>query len=239
MEPSKTFRHVLVGSLFLSVLCADRTHTVNLQQNAHIQKYENSHNTYRDSLGLQRSRRQTNYYQPIDAQDAEILAQTKDVTAINFATLQSSQRQTNATPSDSLLRPREQFNAGASDSLLRPPRQTAYNQLSEPSDDDILDQIITATAIDLGDTIGLGSEFSQGYIDLGARDYVKEGAVTLAFVFDTTGSMFDDMQQVIDGAGKILNTVLEKFERPIHNYVFVPFHDPSECCLLLLLRRRS
>ena len=63
---------------------------------------------------------------------------------------------------------------------------------------------------------------------------MEEGAASLAFVFDTTGSMSDDLQQVIVGASEILNTVLEKFERPIHNYVFVPFHDPGESRILVL-----
>lgn len=292
MKPTKTFRHVLVGSLFLSVVWAERTQTVESQQNVHLQKYENSHNTYRDAHAPQRSRRQTNHYQGTEEQEADHLAQTGAATPTYYGpsdSLQTSQRQFDVGTLDSLQRhqdpinsgnsdtsqrpqrqnktgnskalqrPRGEFNNGASDILQtpqtpftvdtydslqgprgqinddtsdnhqRPPRQTYYNQASGRSEEDILDQIITATAIDLGDSVGFGAQFSQGYIDLGSRDYVKEGAVTLAFVFDTTGSMFDDMQQVIDGAGKILNTVLEKFERPIHNYVFVPFHDPREC----------
>lgn len=112
--------------------------------------------------------------------------------------------------------------------LQRSRRQTYYNQESALRENDILDQIKTATATNLGSSFNLGGQFSQGYIDLGSRNPVEEGAATLAFVFDTTGSMSDDMQQVIVGAGEILNTVLEKFDRPIHNYVFVPFHDPGE-----------
>ncbi|MPC83116.1 Hemicentin-1 [Portunus trituberculatus] len=111
-------------------------------------------------------------------------------------------------------------------------RQAYYDNresvLRENEENDILDQIQTATATDLGSSFNFRAQFSQGYIDLGSRDLVEEGAATLAFVFDTTGSMTDDMQQVIVGAGEILNTVLEKFDRPIHNYVFVPFHDPGE-----------
>ncbi|XP_071515843.1 hemicentin-1-like [Panulirus ornatus] len=97
----------------------------------------------------------------------------------------------------------------------------------ELGNEQILEKIRTASSTKLASPTSLSAKFSQGYIDLGSRDPVEEGAATLAFVFDTTGSMSDDMQQVKDGAGKILSTVLEKFERPIHNYVFVPFHDPE------------
>ncbi|KAG7164030.1 Hemicentin-1-like 7 [Homarus americanus] len=101
-----------------------------------------------------------------------------------------------------------------------------YDSASADSKE-ILEKIKTASSTRLLSSPKLGAKFSRGYIDLGSRDPVEEGAATLAFVFDTTGSMSDDLRQVIDGAGKILNTVLEKFERPIHNYVFVPFHDPE------------
>ncbi|XP_066942937.1 hemicentin-1-like isoform X1 [Macrobrachium rosenbergii] len=92
---------------------------------------------------------------------------------------------------------------------------------------DIHRNLEKASSTHLGYPTSLRSSFSQGYIDLASRDPVEEGAATLAFVFDTTGSMSDDLLQVIDGAEKILKTVLEKFERPIHNYVLMPFHDPE------------
>ncbi|VDK83743.1 unnamed protein product, partial [Litomosoides sigmodontis] len=49
---------------------------------------------------------------------------------------------------------------------------------------------------------------------------------SLTFVFDVTGSMNDDLIQVQDGAKKILDTVLKQRAKLIHNYVYVPFHDP-------------
>lgn len=62
-----------------------------------------------------------------------------------------------------------------------------------------------------------------------AQNYenVPDGAASLAFVFDITGSMYDDLVQVIEGAAKILATTLSRREKPLYNYVLVPFHDPG------------
>lgn len=53
------------------------------------------------------------------------------------------------------------------------------------------------------------------------------GDATLAFVFDVTGSMWDDLMQVIDGASRILERSLSSRSQAIANYVLVPFHDPG------------
>uniref|UniRef100_A0A1I7X4N3 VWFA domain-containing protein n=1 Tax=Heterorhabditis bacteriophora TaxID=37862 RepID=A0A1I7X4N3_HETBA len=54
------------------------------------------------------------------------------------------------------------------------------------------------------------------------------GKSSLTFVFDITGSMFDDLVQVREGARKIFQTVMSQREKLIYNYIMVPFHDPRE-----------
>uniref|UniRef100_A0A182PLL3 Hemicentin-1 n=1 Tax=Anopheles epiroticus TaxID=199890 RepID=A0A182PLL3_9DIPT len=54
----------------------------------------------------------------------------------------------------------------------------------------------------------------------------KEGQRSLVIVFDATGSMLDDLQQLREAARLIIAEITQRDSNPIYNYVFVPFRDP-------------
>ncbi|XP_035900028.1 hemicentin-1-like [Anopheles stephensi] len=54
----------------------------------------------------------------------------------------------------------------------------------------------------------------------------KDGQRSLVIVFDATGSMLDDLQQLRDAARLIIAEITQRDTNPIFNYIFVPFRDP-------------
>uniref|UniRef100_A0A182T8Y9 VWFA domain-containing protein n=1 Tax=Anopheles maculatus TaxID=74869 RepID=A0A182T8Y9_9DIPT len=54
----------------------------------------------------------------------------------------------------------------------------------------------------------------------------KDGQRSLVIVFDATGSMLDDLQQLRDAARLIIAEITQRDSNPIFNYIFVPFRDP-------------
>lgn len=51
---------------------------------------------------------------------------------------------------------------------------------------------------------------------------------SLLIIFDGTGSMYDDLQQLRLGAQEIVNDLSSRNDSPIFNYVLVVYRDPSE-----------
>ncbi|KAF0292378.1 Hemicentin-1 [Amphibalanus amphitrite] len=50
--------------------------------------------------------------------------------------------------------------------------------------------------------------------------------VSLGVVFDSTGSMYDDLRQLIRGVEEVLQLALKSETHIIDNFILVPFHDP-------------
>lgn len=67
------------------------------------------------------------------------------------------------------------------------------------------------------------SEFKK----LTAYQDLENDKSSLVFVFDATGSMYDDLEQLRNGAEMILETALED-SNVIEDFVFVPFRDPGK-----------
>ncbi|XP_030853395.1 hemicentin-1 isoform X1 [Strongylocentrotus purpuratus] len=92
-----------------------------------------------------------------------------------------------------------------------------------------IDNVIDPESSSVSSSSGLffeAEENGAGPFNGGHRT-AQTGGTTMAFVFDVTGSMFDDLQQVIEGAERILDSNLKRRDTPLKNFALVPFHDPE------------
>ena len=80
--------------------------------------------------------------------------------------------------------------------------------------------------------VSLGLWCLPGLSNQTNHENIPAGGVSLVFVFDTTSSMSDDLQQAKLGATQILNTTRALPNQPLYNYILVPFNDPCEYFLL-------
>lgn len=74
---------------------------------------------------------------------------------------------------------------------------------------------------------GLSSKLSKA-LDDGPRS----DQASLLIVFDGTGSMHADLNQLRGAALKIVNDLAEKESNPIYNYILSVFRDPGEFNIL-------
>ena len=59
--------------------------------------------------------------------------------------------------------------------------------------------------------------------------------VSLGVVFDSTGSMYDDLRQLIRGVEEVLQLVVAADTHIIENFILVPYHDPGQASRLVML----
>lgn len=66
------------------------------------------------------------------------------------------------------------------------------------------------------------------------RDRARPDQRSLLIVFDATGSMHDDLEQLRSGAQEIVTELSAREDNPIYNYVLVVYRDPSKSPLSLI-----
>lgn len=66
-------------------------------------------------------------------------------------------------------------------------------------------------------------------IDKKLQNRPRADQKSLLIIFDGTGSMHDDLQQLRAGAQEIINDLSSRNDSPIFNYVLVVYRDPSKC----------
>lgn len=64
----------------------------------------------------------------------------------------------------------------------------------------------------------------QGYR---ANDQPKPNQKSLVLIFDATGSMSKDLEQLRTAAKQIVNELSLREDNPIYNYILVIFRDPG------------
>lgn len=77
-------------------------------------------------------------------------------------------------------------------------------------------------------------KFSKRSVDGDWNDRARPDQKSLMIIFDTTGSMSDDLDQLRGAAEEIVNTFSAKANNPIYNYILSLFNDPSKCLFMSL-----
>jgi hypothetical protein len=65
------------------------------------------------------------------------------------------------------------------------------------------------------------------------KDRPRHDQKSLLIVFDATGSMHDDLEQLRLGAQEIISELSARDDNPIYNYVLVVYRDPSKLFFFL------
>lgn len=90
----------------------------------------------------------------------------------------------------------------------------------------IFDKHLNETAVDVEtlDSVDFLSKKIKRHASELPNDYQR----SLLIIFDGTGSMFDDLEQLKQGAKQIIAELATYQDSPIFNYVLVIFRDPSK-----------